>query len=226
MHRFGLLVVFVCLLVGLFLGVGALLFLLVTLAALLFILGLGLWIGKHYSVSARAERAARAGRIGEALLLSTKGGLDDSITPLVLAAWPTHPDTQFVVESAFRELAALHRLSDRARSLGVARVVLDSVGREAEIAANVLRNLADRLSIVGGSARESEGIIDAEVERTLARIDHLSAALRAARTGLVELTLRETEPGDLAEESSCIRLLALAETVHELASLADLRAPR
>ena len=224
-HHLGLLVGLVLLLVGLLLGAEALVVLLASLTVALLVLGLALWIGDHYSVAARADRAAQAGRIGEALVLSTQCGPERPIAPLLVAALPGWPDAQHAVESAFREVAALQDLRGRARTLGVSGGVLDPLGRQAEVTAEVLGRLADRLGVAGAPPWASDGIRDG-VERTLARIDQIAAALRAARSGLTELTVRGDEPLDRAhaEETARIRLLALAETARELASLAERRA--
>src|SRR5438046_9358519 len=124
MHHLGLFVSLLLLLVGLLLGAGALAVFLATMTVTLLVLGLAFWIEDHYSVAARADRAAQAGRIGEALFLSIKCGLDRPIAPLLLAALPGWPDAQNAVERAFCELAALQNLRDRARTLGVSRAVL------------------------------------------------------------------------------------------------------
>ncbi len=224
MHHLGLLVGLVLLLVVLFLGAEALVVLLAILFVALLVLGLALWIGSYYSVAARADRAALAGRFGEALFLSTQCGPDYPIVPLLVRALPGWPDAQNAVEDAFRELATLQNLRVRARALGVSSGVLDPLDREAEVRADALGRLADRLGVAGCPPWESDGIRDG-VERTLERIDQIAAALRAARSGLTELTLSDDgSPGHApGDETARIRLLALAETARELASMADRR---
>jgi hypothetical protein len=222
MHHFGLIVSLFLLAAAMLECTGALA-LLATLAAAPIVLGVGLFVVDHFSPGARADRAARDGRIGEALLHYTRCGTDQQIAPLLAGTLPGWPDAQRALRGAFRELAALETMIRRARGVGVSAGLLDPLSREVVVAAGMLRRLADRLGVAGGAGCNSEEI-ENSFERAVARVDRIATALRAARFGLTELTLLDDRlAGDADHERTALRLRALGDAARELALLEERR---
>jgi hypothetical protein len=220
MHHFGLIVVLYIMISGLLLGTQAFVVLLASLAAAA-VFAVGLWIFDYYSPGARADRAARDGRIGQALLHYARLGTDQHTVQLLFTALPGWPDAQRALRSAFRELASLEKLVDGARSVGVPRGLLDPLAREVELAAGVLRRIANRLGVAGVAGYDSEEI-QVGRERAVERIDRIAAALRAASQGLTELTLLVDAPAGFAsDETMCRRLRTLGDAAHQLALMEE-----
>jgi hypothetical protein len=131
---------------------------------------------------------------------------------------PDWPDARRALRGSFRELAALEVLIRRAREVGVSAGLLDSLDREVTVAAGVLRRHADRLGVVGVSGAADATIQD-NLDHAVGRLDHIATALRAARIGLIELTLLDEVDSDSTLERVMLRLRALGDAARELALL-------
>jgi hypothetical protein len=221
MHHVGLIVGLVLLSVAMLSGVGAVA-LLAAFTAAMAVLGVSLWLVDYYSAGSRADRAARDGRIGAALHHYSQCGIEQQLAPLLASALPDWPDARRALRGSFRDLVALETLVCRARGIGVSGGLLDSLDREVAVAASALRNLADRLGIAGISGGDSVEIQNS-LERAVARIDDVTGALRAARFGLIELTLLDEVAADPILERASLRLRALGDAARELALLEQRR---
>jgi hypothetical protein len=217
MHHFGLIVVLFIMISGLLLGTQTFVVLLASLAVATGVFAVGLWVFDYYSPGARADRAARDGRIGQALLHYARLGTDQQTVQLLFTALPGWPDAPRALRSAFRELASLEKLVDGARSVGVPRGLLDPLARDVELTAGVLRRIADRLGVASAAGYDSEEI-QVGRERAVERIDRIAAALRASSQGLTELTLLDDAPAGFAsDETVCRHLHKLGDAAHQLA---------
>jgi hypothetical protein len=188
------------------------------------VFGVGLWIVDYASAGARAERAARDGRVGEALSQYARCGTDYHAAQLLAAVLPDWPNAQRALGDAFHELADLERLIGGARTVGVPSGLLDPLCREVAVTASALRHRADRLGVVAAAGRDGLERPD-RIDQTVARIDQIAAALRAAHYGLVELTLVGDNAADSGRDETAagVRLRALGEAARELALMQERR---
>lgn len=220
MHHAGIVVVALLFLLGV-LAVGPNVAALALLAALGVLAALALALGllDHVSIDARAERAERAGRIGEALRLYARQGSHQQIEQLLWRLPVRCADARRALVAATSELSELQEAIARARAIDVAGPLVDSIAAEARVAAEALWRAADRLSAAVTWSNDSERIQQG-LSGEIARLEQIATALRAARTGLIELILLDTEPPGAtpAAESAVIRLRALGDAARELAS--------
>lgn len=223
MHHAGI-VVFGLLLLILVLsfGPGVAAFVVVGAVAIFAALAAGIWTVDFFSVDARADRAARHGRVGEAVHFYTRCRTARQLDELLSTTFSRWDHARRAVYDAAVEMMELERAILAARSIGVSRAILSSLAAETRTSGEVIWRVADRLGAAEAQGVDSE-TIRRLVEDEASTLDDLAEALRAARAGLAELTLRGGRDPDLTRELRLaeIRLRALGDAARDVASLED-----
>ena len=221
MHHAGL-VVFGLLLLILVLVPGSGVAGVVILAAFAVLLALvgGVWIEDYFSDDARADRAVKAGRIGQAIRYYLRCRTAPQLDALLVTTFARREHARRAVYDAALELSELERAIGAARSIAVPRAMLDALADEVRTSGQVLWHVADRLGIA-----EAQGVESADIQRMVddeaTTLDGLAESLRAARTGLAELTLRGAAGQEQARVVRSVetRLRALGDAARDLASI-------
>ncbi|MGH2457612.1 MAG: hypothetical protein ACRDIY_01955 [Chloroflexota bacterium] len=180
----------------------------------------GIWTVDYCSLDARAERAIKRGRVGQAIHLYTRSRTTGQLDGLLAATLSRWDHARRAVYAAAVEVMELERAIHAARAIGVSRAIVDSLTSETRTSGEVIWRVADRLGAAEAQGVDSEAI-QQTVEGEAVTLDHLAGALHAARTGLAELTLRGGRDPDLARElrAAEIRLRALGDAARDVASL-------
>jgi len=173
---------------------------------------LALSLVRFQSPLVRAERAFRAGRLGEALALYARAGRHDQVLASLQIRLPVWvPKAELV--AAARELLALQRSLRLARTAGVSATLTASIAQEAAAATQQLWRRADRIALVVAQRADPRSVAAALGEEAEQFVRLAEAAARA-RDGLALATVRggaaELEPlrlglelvGEQARESS------------------------
>jgi hypothetical protein len=163
---------------------------------------LALRLVRSQSLLARAERAFRAGRLGEALALYARAGRHDQVLACLQVRLPVWvPKAELV--TAARELLALQRGLRPARAAGVSTALTASIAQEAAAATEQLWRRVDRIALVVAQRADPRTVAPALAEEA-AQFVRLAEAAARARDGLALAILRggaaELEPPRLGLE--------------------------
>src|SRR6185437_4217443 len=158
MHHAGLVVFGLLLILVLALGPGVASFVVLGAVAAGLALALGLWIEDYVSDDARADRAVKAGRVGEAVRCYLRCRTTPQLDALLLKAFARQDHARRAVYDAANELRELERAILVARSIRVSRVILDALTVETRTSGTVLWRVADRLGAVVTQGVDSTAI--------------------------------------------------------------------